>query len=238
MGSHGIKDRVAIVGMGCTPFGEHWDKSTDDLLIDSTPGGVRVGRARPRTTSTRTGSARWARARVRAHAVASAEARLQAGHARRELLRHRLRGVPQRVLRGRVRRVRHRDGGRRREAEGLRASPGSSARSRRTTARTSPLTAPAMFSLLAPAYREKYGVVRGGDEGRPHPHRVEEPLQRRAQPACAVPQRGAEGSHLHLAAHRRTARHLRLLGRVRRLGGGDHRARRGRVASTPTSRST
>ena len=35
MGSHGIKDRVAIVGMGCTPFGEHWDKSTDDLLIDS-----------------------------------------------------------------------------------------------------------------------------------------------------------------------------------------------------------
>jgi acetyl-CoA C-acetyltransferase len=36
MGSHGIKDRVAIVGMGCTPFGEHWDKSTDDLLINST----------------------------------------------------------------------------------------------------------------------------------------------------------------------------------------------------------
>jgi acetyl-CoA C-acetyltransferase len=36
MGSHGIKDRVAIVGMGCTPFGEHWGKSTDDLLIDST----------------------------------------------------------------------------------------------------------------------------------------------------------------------------------------------------------
>ena len=35
MGSHGIKDRVAIVGMGCTPFGEHWDKGTDDLLIDA-----------------------------------------------------------------------------------------------------------------------------------------------------------------------------------------------------------
>ena len=37
MGSHGIKDRVAIVGMGCTPFGEHWDKGTDDLLIDGRP---------------------------------------------------------------------------------------------------------------------------------------------------------------------------------------------------------
>ena len=35
MASHGIKDRVAIVGMGCTPFGEHWDKSTDNLLIDA-----------------------------------------------------------------------------------------------------------------------------------------------------------------------------------------------------------
>jgi acetyl-CoA C-acetyltransferase len=35
MGSHGIRDRVAIVGMGCTPFGEHWDRSADDLLIDA-----------------------------------------------------------------------------------------------------------------------------------------------------------------------------------------------------------
>jgi acetyl-CoA C-acetyltransferase len=36
MSSHGIKDRVAIVGMGCTKFGEHWDKGTDDLLLWST----------------------------------------------------------------------------------------------------------------------------------------------------------------------------------------------------------
>ena len=35
MGSHGIKDRVAIVGMGCTRFAEHWDKGTDDLLIEA-----------------------------------------------------------------------------------------------------------------------------------------------------------------------------------------------------------
>jgi acetyl-CoA C-acetyltransferase len=35
MASHGIKDRVAIVGMGCTPFGEHWDKGADDLLVDA-----------------------------------------------------------------------------------------------------------------------------------------------------------------------------------------------------------
>src|SRR5919198_3903226 len=45
MASRGIRDQVAIVGMGCTPFGEHWDRSADDLLVDaveecfaSTPG--------------------------------------------------------------------------------------------------------------------------------------------------------------------------------------------------------
>jgi acetyl-CoA C-acetyltransferase len=36
MGSHGIKDRVAIVGMGCTRFGERWDKGADELMIDAT----------------------------------------------------------------------------------------------------------------------------------------------------------------------------------------------------------
>jgi len=35
MASKGIRDRVAIVGMSCTPFGEHWDKSAADLLIDA-----------------------------------------------------------------------------------------------------------------------------------------------------------------------------------------------------------
>jgi acetyl-CoA C-acetyltransferase len=35
MASNGIRDKVAIVGMGCTPFGERWDKSSDDLLIDA-----------------------------------------------------------------------------------------------------------------------------------------------------------------------------------------------------------
>jgi len=35
MASKGIRDQVAIVGMGCTPFGEHWDKSVEDLLVDA-----------------------------------------------------------------------------------------------------------------------------------------------------------------------------------------------------------
>jgi len=33
MGSHGIKERVALVGVGCTPFAEHWNRSADDLML-------------------------------------------------------------------------------------------------------------------------------------------------------------------------------------------------------------
>ena len=33
--AEGIKDKVAIVGMGCTKFGENWDKSADDMLVES-----------------------------------------------------------------------------------------------------------------------------------------------------------------------------------------------------------
>ena len=35
MSSHGIRDKVAIVGMGCTQFGEHWERSVDDMLTDA-----------------------------------------------------------------------------------------------------------------------------------------------------------------------------------------------------------
>ena len=58
MASNGIADRVAIVGMGCTAFGEHWDRSADDLLVEAAE---RVPWPAPdcsRRTSTPTGSAR------------------------------------------------------------------------------------------------------------------------------------------------------------------------------------
>jgi acetyl-CoA C-acetyltransferase len=38
MGSHGIKDRVAIVGMSCTRFAEHWGKGVDDLMVEAAEG--------------------------------------------------------------------------------------------------------------------------------------------------------------------------------------------------------
>jgi len=35
MGSHGIKDRVAIVGMSCTRFTEQWGKGVDELIVEA-----------------------------------------------------------------------------------------------------------------------------------------------------------------------------------------------------------
>ena len=31
----GIKDRVAVIGMGCSKFGERWDSSSSDLLVEA-----------------------------------------------------------------------------------------------------------------------------------------------------------------------------------------------------------
>jgi acetyl-CoA C-acetyltransferase len=31
----GIKDKVAIVGMGCSRFGERWDCSPEDLMVEA-----------------------------------------------------------------------------------------------------------------------------------------------------------------------------------------------------------
>lgn len=33
--AEGIKDKVAIIGMGCTKFGELWDQSAEDLMVDA-----------------------------------------------------------------------------------------------------------------------------------------------------------------------------------------------------------
>ena len=33
---HCIRDFVAIVGMGCTQLGEHWDKGADEFATDAT----------------------------------------------------------------------------------------------------------------------------------------------------------------------------------------------------------
>jgi len=102
--SHGIKDRVAIVGMGCTKFGERWDSSTSDLLVES---------ATEAFTSANIGKddvdAYWLGTMNSGFSgpdsVRGVEDRLQTGHSRRELLRQRIRGLPKCLLRSGVRRL-------------------------------------------------------------------------------------------------------------------------------------
>ena len=31
----GIKDKVAIIGMGCTKFGERWDVGSEELIVEA-----------------------------------------------------------------------------------------------------------------------------------------------------------------------------------------------------------
>ena len=33
--AEGIKDKVAIIGMGCTRFGERWESSAEDLIVEA-----------------------------------------------------------------------------------------------------------------------------------------------------------------------------------------------------------
>src|SRR4029434_191941 len=35
MGSDAIKDKAAIVGMGCCKFGENWDKAPEDMIVEA-----------------------------------------------------------------------------------------------------------------------------------------------------------------------------------------------------------
>src|SRR6202035_1813274 len=133
MGSHGITDRVAIIGMGCTRFGEHWDKGVDDLIVDAATDAF--------------ASAGVTKQDVDAYWFGTAQSGMSGIALARPLA---LEGKP-------VTRVENycatgaekvKDGG----YQGLNAFPvpGDG------TART--VTAAAMFSMVAPAYANKYGV--------------------------------------------------------------------------------
>ena len=141
MASNGIRDRVAIVGMGCTPFGEHWDKSVDDLLIDASSEalnsaslpldavdafwlGTLFSGQSGLTLSRPLKIAYKPVSRLENYCATGSEAFRNACYA---------------VASGRLRR---RHGHRRREAEGLRASPASSARAPPATAPARPSPPP------------------------------------------------------------------------------------------------
>jgi len=156
MGSHGIKDQVAIIGMGCTPFREHFDKSADDLLVDAVTETWRDAGVTPQDIdaywlgTAQSGMSGITLAaplqldgkpvtRVENYCSSGSEALRQAAYAVAC-------GAYDMAMAVGVEKVK--DSG----YQGLNAFPIPND----GTART--LTAAAMFSLVAPAYAEKYGV--------------------------------------------------------------------------------
>src|SRR5690349_21207163 len=156
MSSHGIRDRVAIIGMGCTPFAEAWGKGLDDLVIDASQeayasagidksavdaywlgtaqGGMSgITLARPLQLQMKPVT------RVENFCATGSEALRQASYAVAS-------GAYDVAMAVGVEKVK--DGG----YQGLNAPPPPND----GTART--LTAAAMFSMVAPAYANKYGV--------------------------------------------------------------------------------
>jgi acetyl-CoA C-acetyltransferase len=156
MGSHGIKDRVAIVGMGCTRFAEHWDKGVDDLLIDASDEAFKsAGVVKDDVDAYWLGTAQSGMSgmmlakplqlegkpvtRVENFCATGSEALRQAAYAVAS-------GAYDVAMAIGVEKVK--DSG----YQGLNAFPIPTDGTNRT------LTAAAMFSMVAPAYAKKYGV--------------------------------------------------------------------------------
>ncbi|MCW2916810.1 MAG: acetyl-CoA acetyltransferase [Actinomycetia bacterium] len=159
MGSHGIKDRVAIVGMGCTRFAEHWDKGVDQLLLASTGEAfASAGLDKEQVDAFWLGTAQSGMSgltlskplqlqdkpvtRVENYCATGSEALRQAAYAVAS-------GAYDIAMAVGVEKVK--DSG----YQGLNAFPIPNDGTQRT------LTAAAMFSMVAPAYARRYGVTDG-----------------------------------------------------------------------------
>src|SRR3954468_12688623 len=156
MASHGIRDRVAIVGMGCTRFAEHWDAGVDDLLRTATDEAFSgAGTTKDEVDAYWLGTAQSGLSgitlarplklegkpatRVENYCATGSEAWRQAAYAVAS-------GAYDLAMAVGVEKVK--DSG----YQGLNAFPIPADGTQRT------LTAAAMFSMVVPAYAEKYGV--------------------------------------------------------------------------------
>jgi hypothetical protein len=124
----GIRDKVAIIGMGCTRFGERWDVGAEDLMVEAFEEALAdAGIDRKEIQAAWLGTCFEEISVGKSALPLSINLRLPAhpGHPGGELLRHRDGGVPGRGLRGRVGRMRHRAGagGGETQRRGLRGTP-------------------------------------------------------------------------------------------------------------------
>jgi acetyl-CoA C-acetyltransferase len=156
MASHGIKDRVAIVGMGCTRFIEDWDHGADELLAEAAGDALAsAGVSKEAVDAYWVGTAQSGMSgmmlarplelegkpvtRVENMCATGADALRQAAYAVTS-------GAYDVAMAVGVEKVK--DSG----YQGLNAAPVPTDGTNRT------LTAAAMFSMVAPAYGHKYGV--------------------------------------------------------------------------------
>ena len=156
MGSHGIKDQVAIIGVGCTPFAEHWDSSLDDLIIDGAQATyASAGVAQDdidafwfgTSQSAASGLAMGGPLKIRGKPITRVENYCATGsEAMRQAAYAVASGAYDLVMTLGAEKVK--DGG----YQGLNAFPIPTDGTQRT------LTAAAMFSLILPAYAAKYSI--------------------------------------------------------------------------------
>jgi len=156
MASNGIRDRVAIVGMGCTPFGERWDKSVGDLLVDAA-----TEAAQSAHIDIKDIDAYWFGTLFSGNSGLTLSRPLKIDYKPVSRLENfcatgseAFRNACYAVASGAYD-IAMAIGGEKLKDSGYSGLPGSRTNDDGTRA---PLTAPAMFSLLAPAYAKKYGV--------------------------------------------------------------------------------
>ncbi|MFN8037457.1 MAG: acetyl-CoA acetyltransferase [Acidimicrobiia bacterium] len=156
MASNGIRDRVAVVGMGCTNFGEHWDRGVEDLLVDAATAALDSAGVQKNDVdafwlgtmaSGISGLTLSRPLRIQYKPVSRLENMCATGSdAFRNACYAVASGAFDVVMAIGVEKLK--DGG----FSGLTITPPPS------DGTTADLSAPALFSLLAPAYAEKYGV--------------------------------------------------------------------------------
>ena len=226
MTSNGIRDRVAIVGMGCTPFGERWDKGTDDLLTDAAEeaiasAGVKLDDIDAFWLGTMgSGSSGLTLSkplkidykpvtRVENFCATGSEAFRNACYAVAS-------GAYDLVMAIGVEKLKD---------SGYSGLTGIHPVGDGTDAA---LTLAGRLLLPRAGLRPQVRRRPRGDEGGAHPHRLEEPPQRGGQPPGPVPQGGLAETIAASPAGGRPARGLRLQRRERRVGGRHHLPGRGR----------
>ena len=106
--ARGIKDKVAILGMGCTKFGERWDCGAEELMVEAfkeclADAGIEQKQIEAAWLGTAIDEVDVGKSAMPL-SIDPAPAQ-HPGDAGRELLRHGHRGLPRRLLRRRLRRL-------------------------------------------------------------------------------------------------------------------------------------